>query len=106
MKTNDLTRQIIYLLKMSGYHAWRNNNGAVFDPKKRVFRKNPSTLLGVPDILAFNKTTGKFLCVEVKGTKSDKLSKEQVEFIEIAKKAGCIAIEARNIDDVLAVVGG
>lgn len=102
-KTNDLTKHVIYLLIMSGYHAWRANNGAVFDPVKKVFRRNVSLTKGIPDVLAFHKQTGKFLCVEIK-TGRDKLSPEQTDFLETARKAACIALEVREINDLIKVI--
>jgi hypothetical protein len=83
-----------------GYKAWRNNNGAVYDVKAKSFRKNPNTLLGVPDIIGFNKTTGKFIGVEIKAGK-DVLSNEQKEFKRIALESGCICLVVKTIDDLI-----
>lgn len=99
-KANDLTKQLIYLLRVSGYRAWRNNNTGLYDPVKKVFRKNPAMEKGIPDVLGFHKKTGQFVCIEVKAGK-DKLTPEQTEFILEARRAGCLAFEARSIDDLI-----
>lgn len=88
------------MLRMSGYRAWRNNNGGVYDPARKIFRKNPALEKGVPDILGFNKKTGQFVCIEVKVGK-DKLTAEQMDFLKEARAAGCMALEARSVDDLL-----
>lgn len=101
---NSLTESVLKALNYSGkYVAWRNNNGAVYDVKKAVFRKNPIHKLGVPDILAFRKADAVFVGIEVKYGK-DKLSQEQTIFLSDLKKSGGIAIECRSIDDIMYLI--
>lgn len=99
-QTNNLTNSCLRFLNVMGYKAWRNNNGAVYDVKAKSFRKNPNTLLGVPDIIGFNKTTGKFIGVEIKVGK-DRLSPEQKDFQKIALDSGCICIVVKEITDLI-----
>jgi hypothetical protein len=96
--TNRITTAIVRHLNYAGYKAWRQNNGAVYDPARQLFRKNPNHLLGVPDIIGYCKSTGKFICVEVKKGK-DRLSDEQALFLKEASMAGCIAMVAKSYDD-------
>lgn len=100
MSANSITTAIITHLSLDGWVAWRNNNGAIYDPTRKVFRKNPQHKLGIPDVIGFNKTTGQFIAIEVKFGK-DKPSPAQVRFIDEATKAGCVAFFAYSYDDFL-----
>lgn len=98
-KTNDFTKSVVDLLTLKGFKVWRNNNGAVYDVKKKCFRKNSVAQLGVSDVIGYQKKTGRAIFVEIK-TGSDSLSDEQREFLIEALNNGCIAFECRHIDDV------
>jgi hypothetical protein len=81
--------------------CWRNNNGAVYDPTRKIFRR-PSgrhSLRGITDILGFT-CHGVIIAIEVK-TKKGIVSKEQKEFIETVNKCGGIAFVARSVEDVI-----
>ena len=97
-QTNQTTQAIINFLNYSAFKVWRNNNVAVYSVKQQSFRKNPSALLGVPDIIGFHKLTGRFICIEIKSGK-DKLSEHQKLFLSDAKKSGAISIVAKTFDD-------
>lgn len=99
---NALTQEAIRVLTLKGYVVWRNNNGAVWDPKKKVFRKNKSSLLGVPDILGYHKGTGVILAAEVKSGK-DTVSKDQERFLASVKASGGIALVIRSSDDLVKI---
>lgn len=94
---NALTKAVIHYLGLKGWKCWRNNNGAVYDPTRQVFRKNPDALLGVPDVLGFCRKTGRLAAVEVKAGK-DKLSVHQTQFLEDVRSAGGFACEARDVN--------
>lgn len=97
--TNALTKTVIDWLRWKGILAWRNNNGAVFDPKRGIHRKPPpGSLKGIPDILGI-LPDGTFLGVEIK-TGKDKLSPEQNDFLSQAIVRGAVAFEARSLDCV------
>jgi len=98
-KTNSLTQAILHLLNASGFRAWRTGNHAVYSVKRKSFMKNPSRLLGIPDVSGYRKKDGKAIYVEVK-TGKDKLSEAQKHFLSEAQKAGCIVIVAENIEQV------
>lgn len=99
LTANDLTDAIITYLNLSGHFVWRQNNGGVYDPKKKIFRKNPNHKKGVPDVCGVHKK-GYALCVEVKAG-NDRLSDEQKIFgIEVLKR-GAIWIVAHSLDDVI-----
>lgn len=95
---NALTQHTLRVLALNGYFAWRNNNGAVYGPTKKVFRQN-STMKGIPDILGYRKSDGKFICCEIKAGK-DKLSIEQVRFLEDVQGCNGFAFVIRSINDI------
>ncbi len=96
--TNETTKAIIRHLAFSGFKAWRNNTIGVWDPAKKVFRRNPHQLNGVPDIIGFSRRTGKFIAVEVK-TGRDRASAAQKAFLAELSKAGGIAMIVNDYDD-------
>jgi len=95
---NALTKAIIELLTLHGFHAWRQNNAAVYDPTRQVFRAGSSTK-GISDVLCYHKRTARFGAVEVK-VGADKLSKEQTAFLAGVRAAGGFACEARSVPQV------
>ena len=97
--TGELTKTILRWLNLNGFKAWRNNTTGVWDAKKKVFRKHHG-LLGVSDILGYQKGTARFIAVEVKFGK-DKLSDDQILFLDEAKKGGAFAIAAYSFADFL-----
>jgi len=84
--TNKLTQYTIMILRLSGFNVWRQNNAAVYDPTKKVYRRNSSTP-GIPDIIGYKKDTGVFVGVEIKVGR-DKLSPAQLKFLMDLQKAG------------------
>lgn len=96
---NNLTKQALRILDLKGFNCWRQNNGAVWDPVKKVFRRNSSTP-GISDIIGYHRKTGQFLAVEIKSGK-DRLTKEQKLFLENVEKAGGMALVIRTTDDIL-----
>lgn len=99
---NALTQEAIRVLTLKGYVVWRCQTVGVWDVTKRVFRRNSATK-GVSDIIGFKKGEGaRFVAIEVKVGK-DKLSPEQVTFLESVEKAGGIALVIRNSDDLVKI---
>jgi len=95
---NALTKAVIQLLTLHGFHAWRQNNAAVFDPTRQVFRAGSSTR-GISDVLGYHKRTARIAVVEIK-IGSDKLSPEQAAFLAGVRAARGFACEARSLDQV------
>lgn len=98
VSANALTRHTLTMLKLKGYHAWRQNNAAVWDPTKKVFRKNSATH-GISDVIGFHKQLGTFIACEIKVGR-DKLSEEQEAFISSVNSSGGIGLVIRTMDDV------
>jgi len=101
---NLLQTQILeWLSYQKDCFAWRNNNGAVYDPRSKTFRKPPKWCIpGVSDILGIYK--GRFLAIECK-VKPSKPSKNQKDFLKNVAEHGGIAIIAYELDDVQKVFG-
>jgi hypothetical protein len=81
--------------------AWKNNNGAVYDGRRGVFRKPMSKYLinGVSDIVGMYK--GKPLFLEVKTSKApSRVTAKQKHFIERTKNLGAISAIVTSIEDV------
>lgn len=70
-------------LTYRGCDCWRQNNIAV---RRRAFIGR----YGVSDIMGFCKKTGRIVAVEVK-TIGDRLSSDQIDFLNDVKKAGGVA---------------
>lgn len=96
--TNKLTQAVISLLLLHGYEAWRQNNAAVYDPTRQVFRKG-SAKRGISDILAYCRRTARFAVVEIK-TGTDTLTPEQAAFLAGVRAAGGFACEGRDVAQV------
>lgn len=95
---NSLKKSILKVLNLCGYKAWRQNNGAVYDAKKKVFRRN-SSFAGVPDVIGFCKRTGVFIAVEIKAGK-DRLSDAQEDFLNEASASGCLTFIISSSSDI------
>jgi hypothetical protein len=77
----QLTDAALSVLKMRGLTVWRQNNIAV---RGRKF----TGIKGMPDIIGY-RFDGRAVFCEVK-TAGDRLSKEQIDFMDKAHAAGCI----------------
>ena len=96
--TAGLTNATLRVLTLNGFTAWRNNNIPTFDAKRNIYRAN-TTKKGISDIIGFQRSTGRFLAVEIKNGK-DKLSAEQKVFLGDVKNGGGIAMVIYNMTDV------
>ncbi len=98
LTANNLTKQALKVFDLCGYECWRQNNNAVWDPKKRIFRVN-SVKIGVSDIIGYHRKTGVFLAAEIK-VGNDKLSVPQIMFLTSIVKAGGVGLTIRSIEDL------
>lgn len=100
-RTNIITNAIVNYLNLKGFNAWRQNNGGVYDPTLKVFRKKgKNEKQGVSDVIGYCKKTARFIAVEVKYGKDD-LSPEQELFLKDVNKAGGIGIMVKSTDDFI-----
>jgi len=95
---NALTQFALKTLPLCGFVVWRQNNGGVYDPTKKVFRRNSSTP-GISDILGYQKGTGKIVAIEIKVGR-DKLSPYQVDFLDGIEKSGGYSFVVKTPDDL------
>ena len=88
---SELTKMMLDYLRDNGNDVWRNNNLAV---RGRTFigRK------GVPDIIGYSKKYGTFVACEVKAI-GDKISSEQLMFLNDLAYSGGIAMLCKQIRD-------
>lgn len=93
-----LTNKALKLFRVMGYDVWRQNNAAVYDAQRKIFRKG-SVRKGISDIIGFHKKTGVILACEIK-IPPDKLSDYQIEFLESVRRAGGIGIVVRTDEDL------
>lgn len=94
---------IIQFLRLHGFWVWRQNNHAVYDAKRGVYRRNPSAMLGVPDIMG-TMPDGRILAIEVK-SRTGKPTPEQGRFIAEVRRRGGVAFVARTLEDVKRELG-
>lgn len=96
---NEVMNAVCLYLKAKGYFFWRQNNQAVYDPTKKIFRRKPKFALnGVPDILMIKD--GRLIGIETK-TKSGRLSQNQKEVKEKFFENGASYIMVQEINDLI-----
>jgi hypothetical protein len=95
---NALTQQVLRVLALKGYEAWRQPSHAVWDEKIKAYRKN-SIKRGRSDVIGFKKSTGVVIACEIKVGR-DKLSTEQEDFLQAVNEAGGVGVVIRNSDDI------
>jgi hypothetical protein len=99
MSTNSTTQAIIKYLNLNNYFVWRNNTMGVYDPKKKIYRKNPSQLNGIADIIGI-KWDGTFIAIEIK-TGADRLSEAQKHFLGEIEAHNGIQMVVKDFDDFM-----
>ena len=98
MSANNLTKSIVRFLCFNDCVAWNVYNGGVYDPKLKVYRKNPTQKRGVFDVCGFRKSDGRHIEIEIKWGR-DKMSTEQSNHFEQLKSSGSLCFVARNFDE-------
>jgi len=88
------------LAKKDKLKVWRNNNGAIWNAKRKSYIKNPTAEIGVPDIIGFTHY-GIFIAIEVKRTEKSQRSKEQIDFITMVNKVGGIAFFTWSVEHTI-----
>lgn len=103
-ETDEVVTPCIEYLRAKGIYCWRNNSVGVWDPVKRVYRKNNSKLKinGVSDILGI-WSDGRFFACECKRGRNQP-SDDQTAFLEAIEKHGGIAMVVWSVDDLIYLV--
>lgn len=97
MKETIIQLKILKHLQAKGIYCWRNNNGALWDPKLRIYRNNPLMKPGIADIIAVHN--GKHIEIECK-TDVGRQSPAQKIHQKRIEAAGGVYILARSVEDV------
>lgn len=90
---NKLKRDILDYLRKLGHIVWNVNVG-----KTRGHYK--TGIPGLSDIQGYHKKTGKAIFIEAK-ILPNQLTPDQTIFLFNANSAGCIALKAESINDVI-----
>ena len=95
---NDLTKSVVFdLTTVRGGTAYRINNGAVYDAKRKAYRKG-SVRKGVPDIIGV--VNGYFIGVEIKFGRDKQSADQRTVQLEIEAAGGYYFI-AKTYEDYL-----
>ena len=86
LTAGQITKVAMQILESRNCMVWRNNNLPV--PGRKF-----TGLKGVADICGFQRNTGLAVYCEVK-TINDRFSEYQIDFLNRAKKAGCLTLVA------------
>jgi hypothetical protein len=89
----DIRESALKELAWRGYDCWIQNNLAVRG-RKFIGR------LGVSDVFGFDKRTARIVACEVK-TLNDRLSSDQIKFLNDVKTAGGIALIAHQVGNTV-----
>ncbi len=90
---NRLKKAILDYLHSLGHEAWNTNQGRI-GGHYRAGRK------GLPDIQGYHRWTGAAIFIETK-IPPNSLTPEQTVFLFNAQRAGCIAMKAECLADVV-----
>lgn len=103
---HELMNWTISYLSLRGHFVQRINSGKSFvrDNRGKIIRSIKLAEKGTPDVIGFHGRTGKFICVEVK-VRPNKPEPAQIEFIENARRCGCIAAIVYSQEDVEQIPG-
>lgn len=102
MKESALVQQVITYLRYKGHKVFRMNAGAIFtgpENRRRVQLAPP----GCPDIIGWQKGTGRFIGVECKVGRN-KRTELQEQFARDMEADGCIYILAYDLKDIEAIL--
>lgn len=110
MKESDVQTQIrlalsdiCVLVRTNAGVAWQGDKqGNILiniRPVKLAFK-------GFPDLAGYRRSDGRAVYIECKRTRGGKRSPEQIKFIELALKSGCLAGFASTVEEARRIVEG
>lgn len=89
---------VLFRIPAGMYWAGSFHDGIIVNPRAvRV------AVPGFPDLTGYRRSDGRAVYIEVK-TKQGRITKEQKQFIDVAKQSGCLAGIARSIQDAMEIV--
>lgn len=86
MTHNDLRKFVIDYLRAQGCYCWPNSTVGVFDPVKKIYRRN-ATFKGPADVMCVMKG-GQHLEVEVKIGKDQLRPEQRIHATQVISKGG------------------
>ena len=93
----------VFRIPAGKYYQGQFNTMRDGTPYIHHLRRISVAVEGYPDLSGFRRSDGKAVFIEVK-TKTGRVSKNQAKFIEMAKKAGCLAGVARSVEDAIKII--
>jgi len=98
LKESALVQQVLSYLRLKGHKVFRMNSGRIFtgEQRNRLVQLAPA---GCPDIIGWQKGTGKFIGVECKVGKNRRTTLQE-QFAKDMVADGCIYILAYDLKDV------
>lgn len=99
-----LQSEIMLALGKAGHRLWRNNSGALPDPKTGVWVRYGVGQPGGSDLIGMCKD-GVFCAIEVK-TPTGRVKPEQQRFVDMVRANGGRAGIARSVQNALDIAGG
>ena len=100
LSEQEIQNSILEFLRFHKIKSWRNNSGAVYDPRGNRFRKKSKyDLNGVSDILGI-LPDGRFLAIEVKKNAQARVRPSQREFLDEIVRSGGVGFVAHDLDIV------
>jgi hypothetical protein len=100
--TNNLTQAIINFLRSRGHWAGRINNGAVYDPEAKAFRRKRKDDPALADISGVLSPSGVAIWIEVKNAATgDKPKSRQKDFAQEITSRGGYHYFAKRYEDFI-----
>lgn len=96
---NEVKRDVVNYLELSGYQCFRLNNGAVYNKKNDcwIFKGTK----GVSDLLCVNKKLNKMIFIELKSSVG-KASQDQLDFLNLVDGiTSCRGMVINSLDSLL-----
>jgi hypothetical protein len=98
LKESHLVQQVLTYLRYKGHKVFRMNSGAMLTGSKNQYRVQLAPP-GCPDIIGWQKGTGKFIGVECKVGKNTRTSLQE-QFAQSMTDDKCLYILAYSLTDV------
>ena len=105
MKESALVQQLLSYLRFRGHKVFRMNAGKIVTGNLEAFRSNSKRRFvqlapaGCPDIIGWQKGTGKFIGIECKVGKNRRTSLQE-QFAKDMQEDGCIYVLAYSLSDI------
>lgn len=97
IKEADVLKACIQYLEFSPFFAWRSNNTGIWNAKQKSYIFHGTK--GVPDIIAIEPNSGRFIGIEVKGPKG-KLSEHQKAFSDNVNNSNAYYCVVRSVEEL------